>query len=109
MSDLDIDETGFAGITLRGEDNVPVRILVDLWEASNHLSAIYNRAKANHPGTEPADRAEFHIEFYSGIVAYLASLGFPKIAHFVADRVYDSITEAANNLGKTPAVEPPLA
>lgn len=102
MTDLVIDDTGIAGITLKGMDGRVVRVELDLWDVSNRLSAIYNAAKHAYPENPP----EFHTEFYSKTVEFLESLGYPRVSHFVADKVYDAITEAANNLGKTPAVEP---
>ncbi len=102
MPDLVIDDTGVAGIKLTGMDGTAVRLELDLWDVSNRLSAIYNAAKLAYPGDAPS----FHVEFYSKVVEFLVGLGYPRVSHFVADKVFDAITEAANNLGKPPAVEP---
>lgn len=104
MTDLVIDDTGLAGITLTGRDGNKVRVEVDLWEVQAALIDLHKTSREAYPTKE--EHAEFHKHFYGALIAYLKSLGYPEVRQFTADRFYDTVMEAANNLGKSPAVEP---
>ncbi len=107
MADLVIDDTGLAGITLTGRDGSKVRVEIDLWEVQTYLIDLCRSIRATYPN--PEDHSEFHRTFYSALIEYIKTLGYPEVRQFTADRFYDAVMEAANNLGKTPAVEPTLA
>lgn len=98
MAELVIDESGMADVKLGG-----TVVPVDLYYAANSMSAIYAEAKSTVPD---AASAAFQVEFQSKLVAFIETLGFGPVSHFVADQFYDKIVEASNQLGKTRAVGP---
>ncbi len=98
VTELSIDDSGFAGITLAG-----ARVELDLYKVNNEIVAIGDEVKRLFPD---AAAASYQLEYLNRLCDYLVSLGFPKVSHFMADRFDDAIFEAAKNLGKTPASAP---